>query len=920
MAMPAAAQEAATEAAAVAPAASEPAPVDATFEGSPSTAEPAYEPAVTGTIGDTSTDDAFGEVSAPALAKDKDLSASEKKRVEEIVVSARRRDELLEETPVAVTALSPSELVDSGVTSILGIENLVPNLQVIFSGAGAAFVIRGIGSFPGAFFDQGTGLYLDGVYIPRQQGNISELIDIQQIEVLRGPQGTLFGKNSAGGAVKITTVSPEAELGAAARLRYTSNGYLQTRAMINTPIDVLGLEDRLSVRLNFGSSNQSGFVYNSYLDQEEGRFASLGFLGSVRYEATDDLVFDVTGLWNKTTGTGGGSKCGYIQPGQFGGVIDLPPALGGPDWSQEDLTADCLQSQRFRNSNNVDPRAGQEAWMVWGTGTWDIGDLAGFEDLQARLLSSWREYSDWTRIDVDGTRYPLMLSDWTGQNPLGGQPTDGWSVTEELQFTGSAWDGRINFVSGLFGSMESVSDESLLELVPGSVFDPNGGTTVGSFETNNWDFSIFGQADLEMTEAISVTAGLRYERAKKALARLRVQPESEGDIYNAPGPIECQPGTGPPNVDANGNSIACIQVQEAAGAPYVRVPSSGECAAGTGPIPVFSGAGELVEYEPGDVPCEPVPWTGSRYFSSWSPMASIKATMPEEYLDETYIDHMMTYFQYARGYKNGGFNGGALDNDPRSREGFASETADTFEVGLKTISFDNRLTANFTWFVTLYNDLQLPTSETLEPAVGCPPPEGLDECQPIALTLIRNVPRATIRGFEFDFTARPWDFLLISGNLGLQDARLNQFTNAENPLTGQPEDVSGRPFSYVPAINSHIAVSMPLPVDFPSIPLLSGMVMPRIDWNYQSEVIWGNYRFGEGATPNANVQDAWSNILLRLTYVFNDGATSLAVFGENMLDTNVLNGVFTGAGRVNGTILQYYRQGRAIGFEATHTF
>lgn len=888
----------------------------------PLAAQPgAYEPAVTGTISDTSTEDAFGEVEAPALAEDPELSAGEQKRVEEIVVSARRRAELLEDTPVAVTALTPSELVDSGVTSILGIGDLVPNLQVIYSGAGAAFVIRGVGSFPGAFFDQGTGLYLDGVYIPRQQGNVTELIDIAQIEVLRGPQGTLFGKNSAGGAVKITTVAPEADLGAYARVRYDSNGNVQTRATVNAPLDFFGLGDRLSTRLNFGSTNQSGYVENVFLDGKmEPRTASLGFLGALRFEATDDLVFDLAGMWNKTTGTGGGQKCAYIQNGQYDGIINLPPAADGPEWNQQDVTDACLRSERFRNGLDVAQSAGQAGWMVWGTGTWDIGDAGPFEDLQGRLLSSWREFSDWTRVDVDGTQYPLMMSDWTGQNPLGGRPTDGWSVTEELQLSGSAWDGRINFVSGLFGSMESFSEESLLELVPGSIFDANGGTTIGAYETNNWDFSIFGQADLELTEEISITGGLRYERAKKAIDRLRQQPLVEGDIYNAPGPIECQPGTGPPNVDENGRSIACVQVTPSEAAPYVRVPSSGECAPGTGPLPVYNEAGELVEYEPGNVRCEPIPWTGQRYFSSWSPMASIQATFPDSLLEDTHLDHMMTYFQYARGYKNGGFNGAALGNDPRNRESFDSETADTFEVGIKTISFENILTANFTWFVTFYKNLQLPVSETMEPAENCPPPPGLSECQPIALRVIRNAPQATIRGFEFDFQARPLPFVLVSGNLGLQDARLDQFDSAEDPLTGQPMDVSGNRFSYVPQVNSHLAVSTPLPLDIPSVPILSGIVEPRVDWSYQSEVIWGNHRFAEGAEANANIQEPWHNLRLRLNYIFNDGNTSLAVFGNNMLDTEILRGVLTIAGRVNGTILQFYDQGRSVGVEVSHTF
>ncbi|MFP6663959.1 MAG: hypothetical protein VCC00_07170, partial [Deltaproteobacteria bacterium] len=183
-----------------------------------------------------------------------------------------------------------------------------------------------------------------------------------------------------------------------------------------------------------------------------------------------------------------------------------------------------------------------------------------------------------------------------------------------------------------------------------------------------------------------------------------------------------------------------------------------------------------------------------------------------------------------------------------------------------------------------------------------------------------DLPKASIRGFEFEFRARPLEWLNISGNLGLQDARFNEFRTAEDPLTGEQMDVSGNPFSFVPAVNSHMAISLLLPVEMPGSPVFSGLVEPRIDWNYLGQVQWFSERLNEGATPNAALQEAYHRVNLRLNYIFNDGNTSLAIFADNITDVEVLNGVLAVGQRVLGTVLRYYGQGRSFGLEITHAF
>ncbi len=143
-------------------------------------------------------------------------------RIEEIVVSARKREEALEDTPISVTALGAGTLREAGVERLDQIQNLVPNLQIQtgINGYDATVIIRGVGQGDAEItFDPGVGIYVDGVYLARAQGSVLSLIDTQQIEVLRGPQGTLFGKNTVGGAINLTTVKPAEQRAAYAFIR-----------------------------------------------------------------------------------------------------------------------------------------------------------------------------------------------------------------------------------------------------------------------------------------------------------------------------------------------------------------------------------------------------------------------------------------------------------------------------------------------------------------------------------------------------------------------------------------------------------------------------------------------------------------------------------------------------------------------------
>ncbi|HAC79492.1 MAG TPA: hypothetical protein DCG06_04295, partial [Deltaproteobacteria bacterium] len=189
-----------------------PAAADAAVQGAPaapSTYLESIETPSSGTVDVINESDGLAAEAEAVEAGDPPafVSKEQEDRIEEIVVSARKRQELLEDTPVSVTALSETTLREAGVTRIDDIAELVPNLtfQTSSTGTEALVYIRGVGT-PRALtsYDPGVGIYIDGIFVPRAQGSLLNVIDIAQVEVLRGPQGTLFGKNTIGGAINLT--------------------------------------------------------------------------------------------------------------------------------------------------------------------------------------------------------------------------------------------------------------------------------------------------------------------------------------------------------------------------------------------------------------------------------------------------------------------------------------------------------------------------------------------------------------------------------------------------------------------------------------------------------------------------------------------------------------------------------------------
>ncbi|MEO2170003.1 MAG: TonB-dependent receptor plug domain-containing protein, partial [bacterium] len=327
---------------------------------------------------DQEVDAAPAQVDAIEAGDEVNLSPRERAGIEEIVVSARKRDELLEETPVSITALDANTLSEAGITDLRNIRNLVPNMQfeaiAISATTSSNIRIRGVGT-PGAgtSFDPGVGVYVDGIYMSRSLSSILDLADIAQVEVLRGPQGTLFGKNTVGGAMNLTTTKPSADLEAFASVRVANFGVVDTRASINAPIT-----DWLATRLTFVSRNSKGWFTNTYRETDLSDRNVVAFMGSVQILPTNDITIDITGSWSSFHNNGKGGQCLPVVREGLGGLV--------PGFYDA-----CAEDEPFRFAADTDNVVDVKSFGTWGTLTWDAGDLGPLSDLSVKSITSWRK-------------------------------------------------------------------------------------------------------------------------------------------------------------------------------------------------------------------------------------------------------------------------------------------------------------------------------------------------------------------------------------------------------------------------------------------------------------------------------------------------------------------------------------------------
>jgi iron complex outermembrane receptor protein len=396
------------------------------------------------------------------------------------------------------------------------------------SGQDATPFIRGVGTLPALFLDSPVATYVDGVHLARAIGSVLDVVDFDQVEVLRGPQGTLFGKNTIGGAINVTTTKPHDRLEGSAYVRAGSFSEVDTRATLNLPVSVGPLKDKLFSRFTFASFDDGGYTTNTLTGEDWSNQNALVFYGALRFEPSDDLTFDLTGTWSRDHATGLGGQCRFVP--QSAQVNPKTGETNNPfnGFLPAGYRSACNRSEPYRFESEIgSPIADLQSYGLWGVLDWDLG-RAGPLDLRLRYTGSWREQVQRYRNDLEMTQYPVFIYRAVGgTSALEGEPTFQQQVQQEVHLAATGWDDRLSLLSGAFLYWEDADEAIALLFLPGNpILDSLGGTTVDANVVSNRTWALFGQGTIDVTEWLSLTAGVRYTEERKSLSRRVTIPRS----------------------------------------------------------------------------------------------------------------------------------------------------------------------------------------------------------------------------------------------------------------------------------------------------------------------------------------------------------------------------------------------------------
>jgi iron complex outermembrane receptor protein len=406
------------------------------------------------------------------------------KGLERIEVTARKTTESLQEVPVAVTSIGAAELADKGISVLTEIQQFSPNTTLQTSrGTNSTMTafIRGLGQQDPLWgYEPGVGIYVDDVYIARPQGAVLDLLDVQRIEVLRGPQGTLYGKNTIGGAIKYVTkeMTGDTEF----NIEGTIGSYNQKDLKLSGQIPLM--DDK--VFLGFGYANLNRDGYGEYLvsalagqDKENYNKDLWAARLTLEIQASDDLFFRFG--WDKTRDTSN-AKGGYRL---------IPSIL--TDAPVPKSKYDSYTSLPTWNKVELDGYS----WMV----RYDVSD-----DLELKYIGSHRESYSPTNIDFDNTALDIfdVPAEYSDEND-----------THELQVNYLGRDFSV--VSGLYYyDGESCGNfDAVLGFLGRAAFGTPGLTREVSGCNNSESWAVYSQLNYDITDALSVSVGARYTDEEK---------------------------------------------------------------------------------------------------------------------------------------------------------------------------------------------------------------------------------------------------------------------------------------------------------------------------------------------------------------------------------------------------------------------
>jgi len=740
--------------------------------------------------------------------------------LEEIVITARKREENIQKTPVAVTAFTEEALANRSVDSVDQVAQYTPNLQFDGSAAlsggrfNATMFIRGVGQNDFATFsDAGVGLYIDGIYMGRTIGGIMDAVDMSRVEVLRGPQGTLFGRNTIGGAVNIVTQQPTTDNEFSAEGTTGTFNRIDLKGMAN----LASADGKFRTRLTVATSKRDG--YAKQIDYLTGETAPRGDHNS--QVARLQAFWQVSDTFTVNFSADGTRAREHAAPLTLLRVASPVPNPGGYPFfnlynnlvaPNQSITAPNGLKQMnsswitgdpyttygtFYNINNLD-NWGTGLTLDWKLGSVDLKSITGYRHLRAEF-------------GRDGDNSPLTFRE-TFNNDTAKQ------LSEELQLSGSSADDRLKWLTGLYYFKEDTIDDGGARLAVG-VFNALEAQPTGSWSppalapratacnpalpgppclggagnpqnksndlqiqlhnvNSSTSYAVFAQATYKINDWFSITPGIRYTRDEKKFTGFQLR------------------------LNANDYIIPPGLIRE----------------------------------------------------NSWSQIN------PKLSFDFQLNDAVLLYVSGASGYKAGGFNERPLQDvplnlPPNQTEAniYDPEKIMTYEAGLKATLFDRRMTWNSAVFYSDYKDIQLTVNATPR-------------------NFVFNAAQGRMQGVESEMTVRLAQGLDLNLSGGYLDAKYTEIDPAKCPTLAACPITLNSSFVKAPKWTASGGLQYGFSTGN------SGRMVLRGDWSYKSKI------FNDVGNDPAIAQSGYSLFNARIAWHSKDDRLNVALFGTNLGD------------------------------------
>ncbi len=806
-----------------------------------------------------------------------------------IIVTATKRETTLQELPLSVSVTSAETIEQAQIRDLLDLQTVAPSLRVSqFQNAAATnFIIRGFGNGannPG--IEPSVGVFIDGVYRSRSGAQIGDLANVARVEVLRGPQSTLFGKNASAGVISIVTREPQFEFGGSVEASYGNFNAIVLKGDVTGPIT-----EKLAFSIDGGYNKRDGYATIANLDTDVSERNRWNLRGQLLFEPSPDFTVRLIGDYSSidedcclTTNVVGGPTVPAIFG--VGGAL----AVGDP------FTSDSFLNQV--PVNEID-NYGFSMQADWTTGPITITSISAYRNGEAFIQGD----IDYTTADVASSNSDTKID----------------TITQELRVA-SDFDGPLNFLLGGYYFNEDIEVDAELFLGPQSrdFFNLLTGGALGGaeaalgitpgsslnegilnrefFTLDNEAYSVFGTVDFEVTDRLTLTAGFNYTKDKKSAA---IQIETFDELAQVNLVDAVIVGQLVPFLGANASDPAAIATFAAAPATAPIFDAIAAAAQNPAVNPLLGLSG--LQFQPPFLNFPNAVENGRTNDSDFS--YTLRAAYEIN-------DNINAYFSYSTGFKASSFNlsrnsrpfaadftpggpfrstllapsspildaGLAVPNLNSGTRFAAPEEAEVYEIGIKA-QFDG-LAVNLALFDQTLKGFQ---SNTFTGT-------GFS---------LANAGEQSTKGVEFDARIQPADPLVFTFALTYLDAVYDSFPgSALGDLTGQ--DVQGiAPIS--------ISTSATYTHEFGSGTQLIG----RIDYSHESNVSINNGlpTFGPTAQQLFKREQNLVNggLSLRLT-----NGLELSLWGRNLLNDRFLVTVFDGVAQA-GTVSAFPNQPRTYG-------